>query len=200
MTKASIALMGILTFGTVACGGNTDSPSPVSPSPVPVPAPAPVPTPTPSPAPAPSPAPDPTPAPAPVPTPDPAPVPAPAPTPPAPFTQTLTGTVGIDDIEGFEIKEGDWINIHDFTAPRDGTAAITLTWTNATVNLDLLLSDTSCTYVYHKPCEPYAASESKKGVVVERVSKEMKAGEVYRVWVSNFGEQPQPYRVEIDIR
>jgi hypothetical protein len=191
MKKSVIAFVVLVSVGAAACG-SSESSSPTSPtsptSPVPAPpAPAPEPGPTP-------------PTPAPAPAPSPVPTPSPTPPPSSPFTQTITGTVGADDIEGDIYEEGDWIKIHAFVAPRDGTATITLTWANAGLNLDLLLTGTACGYVYHQPCDQYAASEAKRGTVVEQVTREMKAGETYRIWIANFGDVPQQYRLDIDIR
>ena len=73
-----LGLLVILLGVTIACGGNSTSPS----APDPLPAPGPVSDPAPAPAPAPTPAPAPAPAPTPAPAPDPVPAPTPTPAPP----------------------------------------------------------------------------------------------------------------------
>ena len=82
----SLGLATILLGVTIACGGNSTSPS--APDPLPAPGPASEPAPTPAPAPAPSPTPAPAPDPAPAPTPTPAPPPAPLPDPGGPLAFT----------------------------------------------------------------------------------------------------------------
>ena len=132
-----------------------------------------------------------TPLPSPEPAPAPTPGPAPAPGPSAPFTQTWTGTIGSGDT--------DWYKFHDLTVPRDGAATITLSWANATVDLDLVVTNVGCTYPYSSSCQVFAISESLHNMP-ERVTKDMKNGENYRVWVTNFGDVSQTYRIDVEIR
>lgn len=135
--------------------------------------------------------PSPVPTPTPTPTPVPAPIPTPTPTPSGPLAQTLTGTVRHGD-------GNDWLSFHDFVAPRSGAASLTLTWTKATVDLDLSLTPTSCSYVYAKDCPLYITTNLTAGTT-ERVTWQMTAGETYRIWVSNFGYEDQAYRIDIEL-
>jgi hypothetical protein len=168
--KAIVSLVGFLIIGATACGSGANPSSPSTPTPnTPLPSPAPAPTPTPSPAPAPTPAP-----------------------PAGPFTQSWTGTVGYEGSAG-------WYKFHDLAVPRDGAATLTLTWANAAVDLDLVVTNVGCTYPYSSSCQVHGISESLHNMP-ERVTRDMKAGETYRVWVSNFGEMSQQYRIDVEIR
>ena len=165
-TKALVSLVGFLIIGAAACGSNPSSPSTTTPN-TPVPN-----TPVPSPAPAPSPTP-------------------PPPAPSSPFTQTWTGTIGVDGSA--------WYKSHDLAVPRDGGATVALTWANANVDLDLVVTNVGCAYPYNSSCQVFATSESLHNMP-ERISRDMKAGETYRVWVANFGSVNQDYRIEVEIR
>jgi hypothetical protein len=170
MKKSVIVFVALVTLSAAACGGDRGPSTPTSPSsPVP-PAPAPAPTPTPAPGPA----------------------PTPTPPPSGPFSQTFTGTVGHEDGEG-------WYTFHELAVPRDGAATFTLTWSNAAVDLELVLTDAACTYAYAKSCTLYAETDTPK-TTVERITRTVKAGELYRVWVTNFGDADQVYRLDVDVR
>jgi hypothetical protein len=165
------AIVSFLGFLIIGATACGSGANPSSPSPS---------TPTPN-------APLPSPAPAPAPTPPPSPAPAPS----GPFTQMWTGTVGWDGSA--------WYKFHDLTVPRDGGGTVTLTWGNATVDLDLVVTNVGCTYPYNSSCQVLAMSESLHNMP-ERLTKDMKAGETYRVWVTNFGEVNQDYRIDVEIR
>jgi hypothetical protein len=184
MKKLVIAsLAGFLTISAAACGGESNSSLPTSPSPSGNPAPAPAPNPNPNPNPSPSPSPS--------PSPDPTPAPA-----PAAFTQTLTGTVGTED--GTAGGPEKWVVYHDMAAPRGGTATLTLTWSKASVDLDLVLTPTACNYPY-LTCPQIAASENLHGTT-EKITQTVQEGQTYRIWVSNFGYESLDYRIDIEIK
>lgn len=176
MKKSVIVFVALVTLGAAACGETRGPSSPSSPSPAPTPTPAPSPGPTPAPTPAPT----------------PTPTPTPTPAPSGPFSQTFTGTVGHEDGDG-------WYTFHELVVPRDGTATFTLTWNNASVDLELVLTDPACTYPYAKSCTLYAETDNPKSTL-ERLTRTVKPGEVYRVWVTNFGYVDQVYRLDLDIR
>jgi hypothetical protein len=91
-----------------------------------------------------------------------------------------------------------WYVFHDFVAPRDGTATLTLTWANGAVDLDLSLTNAGCGYAYAKDCTLFVTTNNTTGTS-EKVSREMRAGESYRIWVANFGTVDQPYRIDLSI-
>jgi hypothetical protein len=125
--------------------------------------------------------------------PSPAPVPTPTPAPPSttPFTRTLTGTVN-------SASTGDWLRKHEFVVPQDGAGTITLTWTNGSVDLDLALTDPSCAY-NATLCAVYQTSAAFTGTT-ERISRTMKAGETFSIWVINYGYATQPYTIDLEVR
>jgi hypothetical protein len=120
---------------------------------------------------------------------NPNPTPAPAP-PQGPFNQTLTGTVPAFD-EAFQ----------QFVAPRDGMATLKLTWADASADLDLVVTDGSCTSLYGADaanCQQFGVSGRIVGTE-ETISTALTAGQAYRLWVDNFAHSAQAYTIEIEI-
>jgi hypothetical protein len=111
----------------------------------------------------------------------------------------LTGVVGARD--GFGEEEDDWVKALDFVVPRDGVATLTLDWENPAIDLDLTLTAPECTYVYAKNCQQYENTDDSPKKP-ERISRVVRAGERYRIWLTNWAETnlPQNYRLDIDIR
>jgi hypothetical protein len=114
-----------------------------------------------------------------------------------PFTLTLTGTVGTESASRYWGSKDHYIAAHDFLVPRDGTATLTLTWSNGSDYVDLELTPVTCAEPWD--CENLATS-SAIAIDVRAASREVKAGESYRIWVENFGDVPEDYRLAIEIR
>jgi hypothetical protein len=195
---SAIAIVGTLACSNASPSAPTPVPSPAPspeppPTPTPTPTPDPTPTPTPTPPPTPTPTPTPVPDPTPVPTPTPDPVPTPAPSPEPAFTQTFTGTAPHGSV---------YWTYHQFVAPRSGTATLTLTWADGSVDLDMSLTAGYCTDFLGYDgggCPRYGLGESVGGTS-EQFSSAMAAGESYRIWIMNVAEVDQAYRVDVEIK
>jgi hypothetical protein len=132
----------------------------------------------------------PAPAPVPAPAPAPVPVPVPAPGPGSPFTQSISGSA-----DRFEHA------FHDFTAPRAGTATITVSWASGRDDLDLALSEATCR-IDEVNCPTIAEAPDTAQVdgTSEQLSAELTEGQTVRIWVSNFRPRVTSYTVRIEIR
>jgi hypothetical protein len=121
------------------------------------------------------------------------PAPAPPPPPPpasGPFTQTISGAA-----DRFEHA------FHDFTAPRAGTATITVSWASGRDDLDLALSAATCR-IDEVGCPTIAEALDTAQVdgTSEQVSTELTEGQAVRIWVSNFRPRLTSYTVRIEIQ
>jgi hypothetical protein len=116
-------------------------------------------------------------------------VPAQPSTPVAPFTQQVSGTVKADEDTVFA-----------FTAPRDGTMTLTLTWADGSQDLDLSLTAAQCTDWLPSTCPLYAITDGATGMT-EKIVRSVTAGEAFRIWVvSVLGTLDQAYTIDIDVR
>jgi hypothetical protein len=115
------------------------------------------------------------------------PSPTPTPTPGDPVGETTNGTVG-----GFAVVQ------HPLNASRDGTLTVTLTWQGA-ASLALYLTSGTCPDVYgSNACERLAVSDQATGNT-ETVSRAVKSGEQYKIWVDNFSVTSQTYTIQTRI-
>ena len=112
-----------------------------------------------------------------------------APTPPTPAGQTtFTGNV-----PAFGITS------HELAVSRDEALVATLTWT-ARLDLDLYLTDASCTGYPPDACAILARSVEETGTR-EELSRSVKAGERYKLWVDNLSRTSgADYRLDVTIR
>ena len=88
----------------------------------------------------------------------------------------------------------DGIDMWELSATGSGTGGlwVYLLWADASVDLDLYLTDGSCNGYPPLECTILAASVSDTGTS-ERFSAGIRAGERYRVWVDNWSMTPQSY-------
>ena len=105
-----------------------------------------------------------------------------------PSLQTINGTVG-----SFAFNE------HPFNVPRNGNLTVMLTW-QGPADLDLYLTAGDCPAIYgDSACPRLVVSDQLVGNS-ESVTREVQAGERFKIWVDNFTLAAQPYTVQIDIR
>jgi len=93
-------------------------------------------------------------------------------------------TVAAEDIDMWELTT---------TGSGAGGLWVYLLWADASVDLDLYLTDGSCNGYPPFECTILAASARDPGSTSERLSIGVRAGDRYRVWVDNFSKAPQPY-------
>ncbi len=88
----------------------------------------------------------------------------------------------------------DGIDMWELTATGSGTGGlwVYLLWADASADLDLYFTDSSCNGYPPLECTILAASVSDTGTS-ERFSVGIRAGDRYRVWVDNWSMTPQPY-------
>jgi hypothetical protein len=92
---------------------------------------------------------------------------------------------------------------HDVTMASAGTATVTLTWTAATVDLDLYLTSSACT-VYPRTstlsvCTILSSSTSATGVR-EELTMSVAKNQALRVWVDNFSAASSGYAINVTIQ
>ena len=75
-----------------------------------------------------------------------------------------------------------------------GTYQATLTWPDASIDLDLYLATTSCTTYPPINCL-LAVSDASRGNT-ERIQYPVRNGEQYRLWVDNFTDRATSFSVE----
>ena len=92
----------------------------------------------------------------------------------------------------------DGIDMWELTATGSGTGGLWLylLWADASADLDLYLTDSSCNGYPPLECTVLAASVRDTGTS-ERFSIGARAGERYRVWVDNWSMTPQSYWLTI---
>jgi hypothetical protein len=122
------------------------------------------------------------------PEPTPSPIPSPVPT-PAPITQTFTGTV---------TAATPYWKMYELTPSRSGLAKLSLSWDNGTIDLDLSLTSGNCTEFDGSGCTLYQITNGATGTT-EQIQRSMQAGEKYRVWVINAGDDDQAYRLDYEL-
>lgn len=99
----------------------------------------------------------------------------------------INGTVGV-----FGTSE------HTISAGKTGEMAVTLTWANADIDLDLYLTAATC--VGYPPITCDILDLSDTGTNVEEVNLSVQSGQQYKVWVDNFDElRATSYQIRIDI-
>ena len=88
----------------------------------------------------------------------------------------------------------DGIDMWEFTATGSGTGGlwVYLLWADASADLDLYFTDSSCNGYPPLDCTVLAASFGETGTS-ERLSVGIRAGDRYRVWVDNWSMAPQSY-------
>lgn len=96
-----------------------------------------------------------------------------APPPPDP-PQTINGNV-----TAFGFSQ------HSLTASRAGLMRITLTWSNAAIDLDMYLTNSACDGYPPLRCTSLATSATASGTS-ESITRQVDAGEQLKVWVDNF--------------
>jgi hypothetical protein len=96
-------------------------------------------------------------------------------------------TVAADDIDMWELTT---------TGSGAGGVWVYLLWADASADLDLYLTDSSCNGYPPLECTILAASVREAGTS-ERLSVGVRAGDRYRVWVDNWSTTPQPYWLTI---
>jgi hypothetical protein len=114
---------------------------------------------------------------------------SPAPTPPS--DQTVVGTVAVFGATS-----------HPLSIPRTGQMLLTLTWTDPTINLDLLLTPPGCTERPPTPgCDILAGSNTLSGVARETIARSVVAGEAFTVWVENLSAtQASTYTLSVTVQ
>lgn len=106
------------------------------------------------------------------------------------YNQTVTGSV---DVFG--------TNRHALSIPRSGNMTLTLTWQDSVVDLDLYLSNSSCTSLYPMASCGILQSSSSSISTIERVSRTVSSGETYNVFVDNLSRtRTQSYSLAISIQ
>lgn len=94
-----------------------------------------------------------------------------------------TGTVSAEGIDMWELKT---------TGTGAGGLWVYLLWADASADLDLYLTDSSCDGYPPFDCTILAASVRDEGTS-ERFSIGVRAGDRYRVWIDSFSTAPQTY-------
>lgn len=89
------------------------------------------------------------------------------------------------------------INAHELPAITvSGGLVVELRWQDASVDLDLYLTDVSCAAYPPTSCT-ILANSSRTNVNVERINRSVRAGERLKVWVDNFDRtRSQTYQLE----
>jgi hypothetical protein len=106
-----------------------------------------------------------------------------------PFEQTITGQVAAFGTTS-----------HAVTPPRGGTFRAVLTWQVAAVDLDLYLTDASCSVYPVGNCTILAESSALTGTT-ETVQHTVTAGQQLKLWVDNFSTtQSASYSVAVSVR
>jgi hypothetical protein len=95
--------------------------------------------------------------------------------------------VAADDIDMWEVTT---------TGAGAGGLWMYLLWADASADLDLYLTDSSCNGYPPLECTILAASVREAGTS-ERLSIGVGAGQNHRVWVDNWSTTPQPYWLTI---
>lgn len=90
---------------------------------------------------------------------------------------------------------GGGLTYHRLDIISSGTREIVLTWADGSVDLDLALTDSSCT-VFTSSCRFYGFSIASVGTS-ERLSLFMRAGESYNIWVENASSRSQSYNLSV---
>jgi hypothetical protein len=112
-----------------------------------------------------------------------------SPTAPDEFRQEITGTVSV-----FGTTE------HSLTVPRAGNMEVTLRWANASIDLDLYLTESSCTGYPPVDCSILAASDASD-TNQESIQRTVSSGQQYKVWVDNFSmSDPSNYTITVTVR
>jgi hypothetical protein len=86
----------------------------------------------------------------------------------------------------------------DVTIAGTGTRSVGLylTWSDASADLDLYLTSTSCSEYHPEHCVILAQSVAETGTS-EQISFSARGGERYRVWVDNWSFEPQSYQLTL---
>ncbi len=104
--------------------------------------------------------------------------------PAAPSSQntTFAGTIWVSDSQVFQ----------PITVTKSGTMTVTLTWPSTTADLDLWLTDSSCSYLDVRNC-PDLGHSTHSGAGPETLTRTVTAGQTYRAWVVFWTGAPTEY-------
>lgn len=90
---------------------------------------------------------------------------------------------------------GGGLTFHRLDVLSNGTREIVLTWPDGSVDLDMALTDSSCT-VFTSSCRFYGFSVASVGTS-ERLTLSMRAGESYNIWLENVSSRSQSYTLSV---
>ena len=112
-----------------------------------------------------------------------------SPTKPSPFSTNFTGTV-----TPFGTAR------ETVTVPRAGAMSVQLTWSDAAVDLDLYLAQTSCNTLYPQAaCGILAASTSSS--TTETLTRNVSTGESFAIFVDNLSiSKPAAYTINVSVQ
>ena len=92
---------------------------------------------------------------------------------------------------------------HDVTVAKAGTASVVLTWTAATVDLDLYVTSSACS-TYPKtttlPACALLASSTNPSGAREELTLAVTKSQPLRIWVDNFSGASSSYTVDVTVR
>jgi hypothetical protein len=105
----------------------------------------------------------------------------------APQTARLTGTA-VDH------------SLQELTVQRDGTLTANLTWMYSN-NVDITLTDHTCSTRDFYGCTILASSRSPRGVTSEQLVRAVRAGMVLKFWILNMDDATgAPYTLDVTIQ
>lgn len=115
---------------------------------------------------------------------------APSPSTPSPPTSPLTFT-GSVNASGY--------TSHAISVSGSGTMTVTLTWQSSLADLDLYLTDQSCSAYPLLSCTVLEQSTAPTGSS-ESVSRSVSPGQTFKAWVDSYATTSTPYTVSVMFR
>jgi len=88
---------------------------------------------------------------------------------------------------------------HAITVSGSGTMTVTLTWQSSLADLDLYLTDQSCSAYPLLSCTVLEQSTAPTGSS-ESVSRSVNAGQTFKAWVDSYATASTPYTVSVTFR
>jgi hypothetical protein len=88
---------------------------------------------------------------------------------------------------------------HPLTVSHSGNMTLRLTWSDASINLDLYLTGPACDGYPPVDCPLFAVSDAV-GTTQESIQRTVSSGQEFKVWVDNHSQtQPSHYSLELRI-
>jgi hypothetical protein len=100
--------------------------------------------------------------------------------------------------------QSDGTNFHSTTASKAGTATVTLTWNDNTVDLDLYVTAAACNatdpIISTDPNCSLLAISDDVGTKQEQVTLAVTKDQALKLWVDNFTSKAQAYNLKMEIK